>query len=385
MAPLRPSDQSLLDRLNALKPTNVSLDKTNNLPTDPDVVAAAAPMGQQLGPVAREDALTARLRILREKSASGADRESANVDLQSTQPQSEPLKTTSLNVSSSYPAVTRNRGVQDEHSDDPYLFETDDLDDILDGLDDCDLSHDLSTSGGGRNGGNEDERVSEILESLNPPGPDKLKSPQAGDDDDSESEQMTRSVERILAEVRDEISLEKEQSAEDATPDEASGITTTDPTATSNTTTANNNPTSLSLPGVPSSQLVDPALGQADHGTSGTAARKSLDFENDITTRLASLRGLGSGVNFDSFGLPTVPTFSPEDRSASTAASLITKRGGYTDEDQKTWCIVCLDDATIRCLSCDNDVYCQRCFKEMHFGPSAGYDERGHQWTKFQK
>jgi hypothetical protein len=100
-----------------------------------------------------------------------------------------------------------------------------------------------------------------------------------------------------------------------------------------------------------------------------TGRRKSLDFENDITSRLASLRGLGSGVNFDSFGLPTAPTFRPEDRSATVAASLVRPRGGYTDEDQKTWCIVCLDDAAIRCVGCDNDVYCSRCFKEMVFSP----------------
>jgi hypothetical protein len=310
--------------------------------------------------VAREDALTERLRILRGKSAGGADREPANVDVQSAQPQSE-LKTTSLNVSSSHPAATQNHAVEDGQSDDPYLFETDDLDDLLDGLDEFDFGHDADAGEGNRTGGNKGERISEILEFLKPPGyAKKPKFPHAENNDDSDGEEMSRDVERILAEVRDELSFEKEQGAEDVTPDEASAVTTTP-----NTTAANNNPTSLLLPGVPSSQPVDPAPDQADDGTSGTAARKSLDFENDITTRLASLRGLGSGVNFDSFGLPTAPTFSPEDRSASTAASLITKRGGYTDEDQKTWCIVCLDDAVIRCIGCDNDVYCQRCFKEM--------------------
>ncbi|KAK0657169.1 hypothetical protein B0T16DRAFT_452654 [Cercophora newfieldiana] len=377
MAPLRPSDQSLLARLNALKPTSVSLDKAANItPADASVIAATGPTSQQPGPASREDALAARLRILRNaagnRSASGTDRESANVDLQNTQPQSESFKTTSLSVesvSSSYPTVTQDPAVPDEQSDDPYLFETDDLNDLLDGLDNFDLDHGLNAGGYSHTGFSE---VSDILESLKDPNPNKLKSQDENDDDDSEGEQMSRDIGRILAQIQDEISTGKEQGGRP--PNEASA-------ATSHSITTTN---SVALPGVPSSQLVGPAIDEADDGTCGTA-RKSLEFENEITTRLASLRGLGSGVNFDSFGLPTAPTFEPENRSASTAASLVTKRGGYTDEDQKTWCIVCLDDATIRCVGCDNDVYCSRCWKELHFGSSAGYDYRGHNWVKFQK
>ncbi|KAJ2992984.1 hypothetical protein NUW58_g1984 [Xylaria curta] len=53
-----------------------------------------------------------------------------------------------------------------------------------------------------------------------------------------------------------------------------------------------------------------------------------------------------------------------------------------SDEDQRTWCVVCLEDGTVHCLGCDagDDVYCARCWKEMHVGPRAGYDERGHSW-----
>jgi len=300
--------------------------------------------------------LAARLRILRNGSASDSGRESSNAGPQTAQPHAEPFKPNSLGGSSSYPAVaqavTQDHAVKGQQIDDPYIFETDDIDDLLDGLDDFDLDDDFEASGNGRSGDNEDSRVSNILESLKPTGPDKLKSPE--DEDDSDGEHMSRDVEKILAEVRDEIHLERDQSDEVATSNEASA----------NITTTNDDPTFPSLPGVPRSLPVDTALDQADDSVSGTA-RKSLDFENDITSRLASLRGVGSGMTFDSFGLPTAPTFSPEDRSASTAAAPVPKRGGYTDEDQKTWCIVCLDDATIRCIGCDNDVYCLRCWKEM--------------------
>lgn len=103
-------------------------------------------------------------------------------------------------------------------------------------------------------------------------------------------------------------------------------------------------------------------------------------FESSIAARLAALKGPGhKPISTDDFGLPAAPTFQPEDRPVPGVA----KKLGYTDSDMKTWCIVCLEDATVRCLGCEGDVYCARCWRDMHVGPSAGYDERGHQWEKF--
>jgi len=371
----QPSDQSLLERLNALKPTSVSLGKAPNTISAVPGVAGVASATQTGQPTSREDALSERLRILRKGSASNAKRQSAGADIQDTQPPSERSKTASLNDSANQLAVvTQVNAGQAETWDDPYLtFETGDLDDLLD---DFDLDHELDEDND-KEEDIQDSRTSEILEPLKPPEPDpnKLKSSGDNSEDDSDGETMSRDVERLLAQVRDEISIDnKDPNAKDgaAAPNEAS-------------TTSDSVHPDLTLPGVPSSQPVDPTTDQAEDDGGGGTARESPDFfEKDITTRLASLRGLGSGVNLDPFGFPTAPQFKPEDRSASTAASLITKRGGYTDEDQKTWCIVCLDDATVRCVGCDNDVYCSRCWKDMHSGPSAGYDERGHKWVKFQ-
>lgn len=57
----------------------------------------------------------------------------------------------------------------------------------------------------------------------------------------------------------------------------------------------------------------------------------------------------------------------------------------YTDEDIETWCIICNDDATVRCLGCDGDLYCQSCWDEGHRGEDAGFDEKTHKAVAFVK
>jgi len=252
------------------------------------------------------------------------------------------------------------------------------------------------------------------------------------EDEDSDGEHMTKEVEKLLSRVRDELTLSDQRPERVSEEDEKGGTcrsgtggdsagahistdkrrkNTTAEKASSDETNESTQPKGasikddvedeeeggLSLPAVPSSPPKLPSPPPEDEGgDNNQERRKSVDFENDIAARLATLRGGGSGavINFDSFGLPSAPTFRPEERtspaggSSSTPSSAFrTNKGkaGYTDEDQKTWCIVCLDDASIRCIGCENDVYCARCWREMHTGPRAGYDERGHQWVKFVK
>ncbi|KAI8586618.1 hypothetical protein BDZ88DRAFT_428328 [Geranomyces variabilis] len=37
-----------------------------------------------------------------------------------------------------------------------------------------------------------------------------------------------------------------------------------------------------------------------------------------------------------------------------------------TEDDDERWCCVCSDDATVVCEVCDNDMYCQSCFRKEH-------------------
>lgn len=116
-------------------------------------------------------------------------------------------------------------------------------------------------------------------------------------------------------------------------------------------------------------------------------------MEDDLAARMAALRtpsniaaAQDDGDDGDDDGvsslLPSVPTSKPVDRSH---VKRLTTRTGYTDEDEGTWCTVCLEDATLRCLGCDDDVYCTRCWREMHVGPVAAFDDRTHKAVLFDR
>lgn len=40
--------------------------------------------------------------------------------------------------------------------------------------------------------------------------------------------------------------------------------------------------------------------------------------------------------------------------------------GATANEDELPWCELCNEDAQLRCLGCDRDLYCRRCWKETH-------------------
>lgn len=230
-------------------------------------------------------------------------------------------------------------------------------------------------------------------------------------DDDSEGEVMSHEVENVISRAIDELKLDGTRGGDSEAGDgrgaagsggddhelalptvprdvaeSKEGTTSPKPQSGGNSNN-DDGETGLSLPTVPTA-LVDPAP------TSGQVPSSGSDpFESSIEARLAALKGAGAPIiRTDELGLPSAPTFRPEDNRPEPRlgrGSGPNSRAGYTDADQKTWCIVCLEDGTIRCLGCAEDgsgvgdVYCARCWKEMHVGPSAGYDERGHAWEKF--
>ncbi|KAL2023631.1 hypothetical protein VTK56DRAFT_1788 [Thermocarpiscus australiensis] len=421
MPPSQQNDQPLLDRLNALKPTSITLDRPENTVTLP------ASEGQA---VSREDALAARLRSLRSQASSGSGSEGISLTARvrhspgSTGDDGagtavQPPVTASLSgdqlpkhkvgarqlspspvasdSNSQKPATYRSLEVEADDDDDD-----DALDELLEGLGDehFDLDADADADMGpppNVDSKGDAKKVADLLESLRRDSgnsPSRLDHMRSEDDDDSDGEQMTHAVERVLSQMRDEISLlqpppaadwedhrdnhEQPGSGEAEFENSQAPKGDLDPVSCDLRT---DDDAPLSLPAVPS-QLVDPV---PDATNEGHDRRCSVDFETEIAARLASLRGLGSGGSVDAWGLPSAPTFRPQDRPPNTVSQGLLRSAKYTDEDQKTWCVVCLEDATIRCVGCDNDVYCARCWREMHVGPSAGYDERGHKWVKFER
>lgn len=392
---------------------------------------------QPAEPLSREDALTERLRSLRNKRDRLASESGDPPPPYTAWPVegAQPPPSTSDRATGSAShgdEAGRHRsggdgevpegGSQSSGEYDHYF------DDVLQPLD---LEDDEDDSGSDGAGGESSKRVEDLLAKLKadpgaqPPLPAESKpdaakaKDESSDDDDSEGEVMSREVENVISRAMDELNLDGPAShpaeadataspggkdeADDAAggraaassgddhelalptvPRDAAGDKEHDTSPKSSQPGGsdgdNDDEAGLSLPAVPT-ELADPAP------TSGPVPSGRDPFESSIAARLAALKGAGAPIiHTDALGLPSAPTFRPEDNAP--APKRLVAKSGYTDADQKTWCIVCLEDGTIRCLGCDDDggggdVYCARCWKEMHVGPSAGYDERGHAWEKF--
>ncbi|KAK3949123.1 hypothetical protein QBC32DRAFT_42066 [Pseudoneurospora amorphoporcata] len=445
MASNRPTndmDKSLLDRLNALESTSVTFDTdtSNKLnPLNPPSTTTANDTAQvkpsftigSVPSVSKEDALTERLRVLRNASSSPVPSSASPGSGQPPAASPKPGPDTRAEGHGSYQShperwktpVSRNSSQQPLKAEDTTtqtqtqilssvwgLEEVDDqaLDELLEGLqDDLNLQEDVPVEGEdegdidldaiANNDGdgiieNDEDRVEKLLSELAPKPNNNSFADGNSDDDDSDGEAMTKETNKILGQVQDEINLN-------------GGGPTADPfslpSPPSGTRTPKSSPSSikspefsLNLPTVPTGTLSPPPGHEP-------ADRETI---TSLSARLSHLRS--TPIKTDAFGLPSVPTTTlilPADSSSGfprppvstkyqtkSTKNWVGRSETYTDEDVKRWCKVCLEDATIRCEGCEDggdddggqEVYCVGCWRELHVGPGAGWEERGHRWFR---
>ncbi|KAF7953498.1 uncharacterized protein EAE97_000897 [Botrytis byssoidea] len=371
-------DNDLLNRLNALKKSNIQLDASPRPPLN--VFAKVS---------TPETDLSERLRSLRNGTPSRSGTSETPTPASTTSP---PQQSRFYNQATSSDAVPLfSDDVHEDKSLDDLLAELgsgsewlnpDDPNDIQKLLDEAKKAlpdrEDVATDEEASKGASEENTRTNVLTS----GLD-MSVFAIDDDDDGESrkndkeieglEGESREVQDIVARLLDEVNLERgaedENEAEEpqgtnAMNADAGGKFSSFPKYKQDDSEEPN----FTLPSAPST-LPEPS-------------RKSIDFEDDITARLAALKGLGS-TPVSALGLPSAPTTKPVDKMAKETKGKGLKK--YTDEEMDTWCIICQDDATIQCVGCEGDLYCARCWKEGHMGVDAGWEFKRHQWRKWER
>ncbi|KAI4730007.1 hypothetical protein E4T49_02268 [Aureobasidium sp. EXF-10728] len=170
------------------------------------------------------------------------------------------------------------------------------------------------------------------------------------DDEDKERNQDKRDdeeaddyVQRVLAELALEKKYGGSEDEKDADGDNKEG----------------DDENGLSLPSAPTELPSSPAPDQ------------DANIDDALSARFASL------------SLPGVPSFNPAKKPVNIQKSVKSNLPKYTDEDMESWCCICNEDATVKCMGCDGDLYCQECWRDGH-GNGPG-QERGHRALAYAK
>ncbi len=81
---------------------------------------------------------------------------------------------------------------------------------------------------------------------------------------------------------------------------------------------------------------------------------------------------------YETLDLPSAPTTAPARKAKA-------KVKPPSDQQIETWCVICCNDASVRCFGCDKDLYCWGCWREGHMGEDAGLEEKHHVWERYKK
>ncbi|KAF2203732.1 hypothetical protein GQ43DRAFT_454219 [Delitschia confertaspora ATCC 74209] len=140
----------------------------------------------------------------------------------------------------------------------------------------------------------------------------------------------------------------------------------------------------FSLPSVPTHTTTTAAIPSSSPET-------AQEIEDTLTARLAALRSptpISPNPQSREPSLPSVPSFAPANKPPKVTKAQPKSNSNlptYTDEDIDSWCVICNEDATVRCLGCDGDLYCTECWEEGHRGRNAGAEEKGHRALAYSK
>ncbi|KAK6541110.1 hypothetical protein TWF694_008484 [Orbilia ellipsospora] len=132
-------------------------------------------------------------------------------------------------------------------------------------------------------------------------------------------------------------------------------------------------------------QVEDNPTSTSAKETSGSSTIEE-DVDTELQKRFAALEGLKlpappSDIPTNSLGLPLAPTSKPGSKSKGK----IEQKVDDLMDDIENWCCICNEDAIIKCLGCEGDLYCTECFNEGHRGKDAPLDMKRHKALAYNR
>ncbi|KAF9374193.1 hypothetical protein CPB97_012242 [Podila verticillata] len=114
---------------------------------------------------------------------------------------------------------------------------------------------------------------------------------------------------------------------------------------------------------------------EARYGAIDQHRMKDLEARHNELKKGVQNLGLKASPKEDALGPPPAAVDLDELRSG----------GGHDDENPDDWCCICNENATWTCPGCDNDHYCEECFRDSHIGSDADWEMRKHRPRPFVK